>query len=158
MIFVGEGKAEKAFLLHLKSIYSVDTLKVTIKSAGGKGPSNVISDAISTLQSTGYDTASALLDTDILWPIGKVKEAKQCGIELIGSTPCLEGFLLEIINQKKRHNCTSDECKKLLHKKLSGKETEKESYQKLFTKEVLDNARLRVENLDILIKLLLNEK
>lgn len=158
MIFIGEGKAEKAFLLYLRSIYSINTLKVTIKAAGGKGPSNVIGDAIAISKIGDYDEISVLLDTDIEWPAHKIKEAKERGIELVASTPCLEGLLLDILNQKTRYKCKSDECKKLLHGQLTGKETEKDSYHKLFTKEVLDNARGRVKSLDTLIKLLCDNK
>ena len=158
MLFIGEGKAEKAFLLHLKSLYSVSNLKISVKSAGGKGPSNVIGDAISNFKHLGCDKASALLDTDIEWPQGKVREANKLHIELIGSTPCLEGFLLEILDLKKPNPCTSKACKKLLHPQLNGKETEKESYKALFTKVTLDEARNRVTNLDVIIKLLCNVK
>lgn len=156
MLFVGEGKAEKAFLLHLRSLYSVSTLKVLVKSAGGKGPDNVIVDTISSFKNLGCDKASALLDTDIKWPKGKVKEAEQLRIKLIGSAPCLEGFLLDILDQKKPNPCTNNACKALVHPQLDGKETEKESYKKLFTKAILDEAQNRVDNLDVIIKLLCN--
>jgi hypothetical protein len=68
MVFVGEGEAEKAFLQHLKSLYGVGSLKVSPKSAGGKGPDNVINDAIGTLENSKCDTVAVLLDTDIPWP------------------------------------------------------------------------------------------
>jgi hypothetical protein len=93
-----------------------------------------------------------LLDTDIDWPKTKVKEAKQKRITLIGSTPCLEGLLLKILGKKVP--VLSDECKKSLHPLLCGKETDKRSYEKLFTKEVLDTVRDEIEELDTLIKLI----
>lgn len=158
MLFVGEGKAEKAFLLHLKSLYSDSSLKVSTKDAGGKGPSNVIGDAISSYRHSGFDRVSVLLDTDIKWPVGKTKEASQLSIKLIGSNPCLEGFLLEILDQRKPNPCTNKACKNLIHPQLSGKETDKESYKNLFTKVILDDARNRVDNLDLIIKLLCNIK
>lgn len=123
MVFVGEGEAEKAFLLHIKSLYGVGSLKLTIKSAGGKGPDNVINDAISTLENSKCDRVAVLLDTDLPWPSKLVKEAKALDIELIDSTPCLEGLLLTVLGQ--RHSTPSDNktCKKSLHPQLAGKET-----------------------------------
>ncbi|CAK1834140.1 hypothetical protein [Vibrio crassostreae] len=152
LIFVGEGEAEKAFLLHLKSIYGTGNPKVTPKSAGGKGPNNVIGDALGTLASSGCTRVAALLDTDLKWPVGLTKEAARNKIPLIGSTPCLEGFLLDILGIKK--TTTNKGCKQILHPMLDGKETCKMSYSKLFTKDVLDEARQRVEELDKMIKII----
>lgn len=150
LIFVGEGEAEKAFLLHLKSIYGTGNPRVTPKSAGGKGPNNVIGDAISTLAHSGCSKVAAMLDTDLDWPVGLVKKAKQKKIPLIGSEPCLEGLLLDILQVKKPK--TSKECKKVLHPMLDGRETCKDSYSKLFSKDVLDEARKNVVSLNQLIE------
>ncbi|MFA0000783.1 hypothetical protein AB4428_20970 [Vibrio lentus] len=152
LIFVGEGEAEKAFLLHLKSIYGVGNPKVTPKSAGGKGPNNVIGDALGTLACSGCSKVAALLDTDLPWPVGLAKTAKQKKIPLIGSTPCLEGLLLDILGIKKP--ASSSACKKLLHPKLSGRETCKESYAEAFSEEVLNQARTKVVELDSIINII----
>lgn len=154
LVIVGEGPTEVAFINHIKSIYGVGNPKVTAKSAGGKGPSNVIGDAIATLRSSGCDRVASLLDTDIPWPNSKTKEAKSKRIILIGSIPCIEGLLLDILSQAKPTPCNNKTCKDAVHPQLDGRETERLSYQKIFTKGLLDLARLRVCELDDLIKLI----
>lgn len=152
LVFVGEGEAEKAFLLYLKSLYSVGNPRVTPKSAGGKGPNNVIGDAIGTLASSGCTKVAALLDTDLPWPVELKKQAAVKKIPLIGSEPCLEGLLLDILKINKP--AQSAKCKERMHPMLSGRETCKESYSKRFTKDVLDNARQHVPALDQIINIM----
>lgn len=154
MTFIGEGFAEKAFILHLRSIYGSGKLKVTPKSAGGKGPDNVISDALGTLANTRCDYVVALLDTDLDWPVHLANEAAAKNIVLIGSTPCLEGLLLKTLGKKMPKPPLSGACKKKLHPLLSGKETCKESYEELFTKEVLDRASQKVPEVERMIALI----
>jgi hypothetical protein len=154
MIFVGEGEAEKAFISHLRSLYCVGGLRVTPKSAGGKGPNNVLNDAICTLTKTGCDFVATLLDTDIPWPPELVKEANAKGVHVIGSKPCLEGLLLKILGKSLPRPATSDACKKRMHSLLSGKETDKSSYEELFTKSVLDESAKKVPELKLMIDLL----
>lgn len=154
MVFVGEGEAEKAFLQHIKSIYGVGSLKLSIKSAGGKGPDNVLNDAISTLENCKCDKVAVLLDTDLPWPPKLRKIAQKLDIELIGSKPCLEGLLLTILGQPHPTPSNNKTCKQKLHPKLTGKETLKESYQKAFSKNVLDQACKSVEPLKRVIQLI----
>ncbi|EIO4085915.1 TPA: RloB domain-containing protein [Vibrio parahaemolyticus] len=152
LLIVGEGEAEKAFLLHLKSIYGVGDPKVSIKSAGGKGPKNVITEAITSKDANGYDLAAVFLDTDLTWPASMVKKAKGKKITLIGSSPCLEGLLLDVIGTQRPTPNSSKECKRKLHGLLKGKETARETYEELFTKDVLD--KTNVEQIKTLIKLI----
>lgn len=154
LLLVGEGEAEKAFIQHLNSLYGTGKIKIKIKSAGGKGPNNVINDTINTQSYDGYDRAASLLDTDIPWPAALVKRAHQLKIELIGSEPCLEGFLLKILQQPLPSPLENNTCKKKLHPQLCGKETEKESYQVLFTKQLLDERAKTVKELKSLIDLI----
>ncbi|MAA72665.1 MAG: hypothetical protein CMI29_06965 [Opitutae bacterium] len=155
LIIVGEGQAEVAFINHVKSLYGVGNPKVKAKSAGGKGPSNVIGDAIGTLNCSGCDRVVSLLDTDIEWPKVKVKEAKKREIILIGSDPCLEGLLLRIL--EKRVPPQSIDCKREMHPLLDGRETDKKSYAQLFSRVTLDSVRDKIEELDLLIKIISGE-
>lgn len=156
-IIVGEGSAEKAFLLHLKSIYADGSKTIKIKSAGGKGPNNVINDAIGEYKaSSGAVLVAAFLDTDLKWPVTAVKEAKAKGIELIGSEPCLEGLLLTILGKKHPIPPTNANLKKAVHPLLDNKPTDKASYQKGFGQVVLDKAKPRVKELETLINLMTN--
>ncbi|MFA0412286.1 RloB domain-containing protein [Vibrio renipiscarius] len=154
LLIVGEGEAEKAFLQYLRSLYATGNPKVSIKSAGGKGPKNVITEAISTKDATGYDSAVTLLDTDLLWPRQLVKKAEGKKIVLIGSEPCFEGFLLDILNEARPTPNESCFCKKKMHGLLNGKETEKETYAALFPKDLLDQRKDKLEQLKILINLI----
>ncbi|MEZ9296859.1 RloB domain-containing protein [Vibrio cyclitrophicus] len=154
LLIVGEGEAEKAFIQYLRSIYATGNPKVSIKSAGGKGPKNVITEAISTKDATGYDYAVALLDTDLPWPRQLVRKAEGKKIILIGSDPCLEGFLLDILDEPRPTPNESSFCKKKLHGMLNGKETEKETYEPLFPKELLDKKQGELKGLRTLIELI----
>ena len=156
LIFVGEGEADKAFLSHLRSIYGTGNLRVSPKSAGGKGPENVIRDTISSLENSGYSYAAALLDTDLKWPRNLVQEAKNKNIPLFGSSPCIEGFLLDILQKKKPRS--SKECKKVLHPMLKGRETCSQSYKELFNETTLEAARKNIQQLDSIIRLIQGEK
>ncbi|EMP5259695.1 RloB domain-containing protein [Klebsiella pneumoniae] len=137
LLLVGEGHAEKAFLSHLKSLFSNGSFKVSIVTAGGKGPEHVMSHAISCKRCDGYDFVIVLLDTDIVWPKENIRKATSAGINLIGSDPCLEGLLLDVLGRKK--GTTNQSCKDLLHPLLNGPCTERDSYATLFTADVLDS-------------------
>ena len=157
LLLVGEGETEKAFLQHLYTLYSTGALKIKIKSAGGKGPKNVINDAIGTLKNTDYDTTAVLLDTDLAWPPALVKAATSQRIKLLGANPCLEGLLLSILKHKKPTPCNNQTCKKTLHPLLSGKATDKASYTLLFNKDLLDKAVDYCHELKILVALIKGE-
>ena len=153
-MFVGEGEAEQAFLSHLRSLYGTGNPKVTVKSAGGKGPNNILNEAVSTKDATGYDSAAVLMDTDLDWSTALKKRAKANKIELIGASPCLEGLLLDILGVKHPNPSSNATCKAKLHPMLDGKETDKSSYGKIFTKDLLQNARKKVQELNDIIQLI----
>ncbi|WP_071842492.1 RloB domain-containing protein [Dickeya fangzhongdai] len=139
LLLVGEGYAEKAFLSHLKSLFSNGKFKVSIVTAGGKGPEHVINHAISCKKCDGYDFVIVLLDTDLVWPKTYVQRAMKAGINLIGSEPCLEGLLLDILGKKRPES--NGGCKEILHPLLNGSCTDRDSYSELFTSEILDNCQ-----------------
>lgn len=154
-VIVGEGSAEKAFISHIKSLYADGTRTVRVKSAGGKGPNNVIGDAIGEHRAAGGNVlVAALLDTDLKWPKGIVAQANQKGIILIDSVPCLEGLLLTILGQRHPHPATNANLKNVVHPMLNNAPTDKASYQASFDKGTLDNARTTVPQLDSLIRLM----
>ncbi len=150
---VGEGLAEKAFINYLKSMYNKDNYRVTAKSAGGKGPSNVIKDTIGTYRAISYDRMSALLDTDIPWPKTVVEEAEGLGIELFASKPCLESTLADILGVKKPQQPTNKQLKALIHPLLNGSPTCKNSYG-VISKAQLEAARKNNSDLDKLLSFL----
>lgn len=139
LIIVGEGPHDKAFLNHMKDIYDSRTSgqKVTVNSADGGSPGDIIDTVIRKHRHTDFDKRYVLLDSDV--PIDQRDRAKarKHMIELVESTPlCLEGMLLEILGQ--RAGVTNNACKMALHPQLAGKPTDPKAYGVLFPHPVLD--------------------
>jgi len=99
VLLVGEGKTEVVFLSHLKSLYiqRENGIKLTIKNARGKGPEYIVDFAIRQRNNAAYDRVAVLLDTDLVWSDAVKKRARKNRLTLLGSNPCVEGFLLEIL-------------------------------------------------------------
>ncbi len=139
LIIVGEGAHEEAFLRHMASLYDgrETNQKITIKSADGGSPGDIIHSAIKNRHSK-YDRKYVLMDSDVKIPEKDIQTSKKNKVEIICSKPiCLEGMLLDILDQK--IPSTAQACKSSLHPKLDGLPTDKNSYSKLFDKHVLDN-------------------
>lgn len=143
LLLVGEGEAEKAFLTHLRDIYvpqdRVENPRVTVKAAYGGSPKDVLIKAADYAEQAHYNSKILLFDTDINWPNNIRKMAK--GFTVFGSSPCLEGLLLSILNKTPPSN--SDDCKAEMKKILEGNLTNSSSYSKGFSKDVLDLARTK---------------
>ena len=153
LLAMGEGKADAAFLAHLRRLYCTDGkgVNVTIRNANGKGPGNVIATAIGAMRIASYDKKLCLLDTDLDWTAENKKDAKRKKIELIGSTPCLEGLLLLIL--QKTVPATSDECKRDLKILTSKSMYEPDDYLELFTFVQLLIARSKIADLNRMLYL-----
>lgn len=151
LLVVGEGDSEEAFLRHLRHLYCSGGAGVTviIRNAHGKGPENVISHAAGLIRNASFDQRVALLDTDIRWSDQVKKKARKSGIEMIGSTPCLEGLLLSIIG--KQPPAGSADCKRAIQQLLNINLTEWEAYAAHFPRAVLDSARKTLHELDKLL-------
>ncbi len=151
VLIVGEGLTEEAFLGHLKSLYITRGCGVGLKirNAHGKGPEHVVDFTIRQCNNIAYDRVVALLDTDDPWSDKVVKRARQKKIELIGSTPCIEGLLLRILNQPAPEQ--SADCKQRITNSINGKLTNPGSYNGLFTQEVLEARRVQISELDDLL-------
>jgi len=140
LIIVGEGACEKAFLGHLKQLFSNNTnQKVKIDSADGGSPYDIVNTTVKKTKHIAYDKKYILIDSDIAIDEKTKKLAKENNIQIIESIPlCLEGMLLDVLGQKVP--ITSIQCKNLLYPQLSGSPTDKESYQVLFGKNILENS------------------
>lgn len=151
LLIVGEGDCEVAFLQYLRSIYCCHSagVNVTIRNAQGGGPDSVINHVVRQLRLGNYDHQIALLDTDIVWSPRLLKIARQNKIEMIGSTPCLEGLLLSILN--KPLPTKSSVCKKNLQSFCKADMTEWRHYESHFPKEVFQKARQILTELDQLL-------
>lgn len=152
LLVVGEGDSEEAFLKHLRDLYCAggDGVAVTVRNAHGKGPENVVDHAIRQARIYRYDAQVALLDTDIHWTDRLKKDARRAGIDMVGSSPCLEGLLLSILGERPPER--SDACKKRIKRLLDLDLTERGSYGAHFSREVLESARSNLPDLDRLLR------
>lgn len=152
LLVVGEGDSEVAFLKHLKTLYCSGHLGVsaTINNAHGKGPFNVIDHTARQARTYGYDRRVALLDTDIAWTDKLKKDARKSRIEMVGSSPCLEGLLLSILGMNPPE--LSLECKRSIKQAIGVDLTDRLSYTEHFSKTVLEAARQRIAELDRLLQ------
>lgn len=153
LLVVGEGDSEVAFLTHLRQLYCSDGAGVSVKvhNAHGLGPENVINTAITLNRMGGFDRVAALLDTDLPWTAATQKAAQKARVQLVGSTPCLEGMLLCILGQRVPEH--SEACKRSLYERLGHKLTERDNFQAAFGRVVLNDARVRVRALNELLDL-----
>ena len=153
LLAVGEGKADVAFLKHLRRLYCIDGkgTRVTIKDAHGKGPGNVISTAVGALRIAAYDKRLCLLDTDLDWTNQNKHEAKKHKIILVGSKPCLEGLLLQIL--KKPVPNKSLDCKHQLRSITLKDMLQAEDFEQFFHYQTLQSARMSHSELHHLITL-----
>lgn len=139
LIVVGEGPHDRAFLNHMKSLYdSRETgQKVTINSADGGSPGDIIDTVIRKNRHTNFDKRYILLDSDVPIIQQDRDKARRNKIELVESTPhCLEGMLLDILGEPVPAN--SNACKAAMHPKLAGEPTDPKAYSVLFTQQVLN--------------------
>ncbi|MBA3988869.1 MAG: hypothetical protein C0463_07035 [Idiomarina sp.] len=140
---MGEGPAEKAFVNHLKGMYSRDTgQKVTVEAGDGGSPSTMVKNLIRKHSHADFDRRFLMIDEDIPVPESVHARAKQAKIEIILSTPvCLEGMLLEVLSQRVAEGSSASDCKALLHPQLSGSPTRSQSYRELFPEPVINQSR-----------------
>ena len=160
LLFFGEGFCEEIFLKYLKFLYHPQDCGVSIKIKSGKGgdPRNIVLDASKI--PGDYDWRVVVLDDD------KTKEemvsartaAKAKGIKLIENKPCLEALFLKILDKnpvgKKSSWCKAEFELKYLDKKKRG---DLEDYPKIFPKKLLEIKKLKIEELNQLIKLMENK-
>ena len=150
LLLIGEGKTERIFLKHLKSLYIFRDCGVaaTIQSADGGGPEHIVDYTITQSHLKGFDRILVLLDTDISIEVDTRNKARKHNIELVESTPCFEGLLLDILNQGVPPKNT--DCKKQCKQHFTKPLTKIESYKNL-TKKLLEQRRGDVPPLDKLL-------
>ena len=155
VLLVGEGATELAFLKHIKSLYISRGCGVsaTAKNAHGKGPDHVVDYAIRQCRNADYDRIAALLDTDLEMSEAVRRRARAKKIQIIGSTPCIEGLLLKILGE--HVPATSEQCKARMGRTLPARLTYPDDYQANFPREFLDGRRGEVPELGRLLDCLL---
>ena len=149
-----EGKADQALIAYLRATYTAGrpgAPHVKPKQAGGKGSNNVIDTLLGEAKCSQPDKLVALLDGDAPPSTVKRREAERKNVGLIVLSPCLEGLLLKILGQPVPGS--SQECKDRLKPIDSREPFESGFYAKNFPKNLLDQARSRVAELDALLVL-----
>jgi len=157
ILIVGEGHTEKAFLRYTKELYILRNMNISVNVECGSGgsPRNVVEKAIRLCGSRGYDKCFVLLDADI--PLNADKKLlsrmkRKPKIEFLKSTPCIEGVFLAILGHGE--NMASEKCKSTFESRYlaSDKKTDKRSYERLFSREVLDEKRKVVGELNSILR------
>lgn len=158
ILIFGEGLGEEMFLKHLRRIYSRDSgTQIKIQKGKGGTSDRVVIDADKT---PGYfDKKIVIIDND------KAKsemerarrEAKNRAVSLLENTPCLEFILLSILeNEQKLREKKSNWYKKEFEAKYIIKKKRGDSieYEKLFSKFLLEERRLKISDLNRLISIM----
>ncbi|MDM8348284.1 hypothetical protein P8H27_05170 [Pseudomonas sp. sp1636] len=141
LLVVGEGPDDKAFISHMKQLYCPRGCGVSVKvqAQDGGSPGNIISNAIRSYRNTEYNRRILLLDADLPPSDAEYKRAAVAGYTVILWRPqCLEGALLEALDEPVQAHETSQQLKQRLHPRLDGRHTEPAAYAELFTRPVLD--------------------
>jgi hypothetical protein len=162
ILFYGEGSTEEVFLKHLRKNYSRNSgVAVTIKNGQGGTADRIIKRAIS-CNPAGFDKKIAWLDNDKSKK--EMEKARKLAMDfeilLIENQPCLEAFLLGILNNGKvQQNQSSVFYKKLFEKEYicKKKRCNSEEYDKIFSKKVFNSARKKVKELDLIIRIMEGE-
>ncbi|MFC1546407.1 RloB domain-containing protein, partial [bacterium] len=157
VLIVGEGPTEKAFLRYLKELYITRDMDVSLKveCASGGSPRNVVEKTIRLCGSRGYDKCFVLIDADVSFNGDKKlvsRMNKKPKIKILKASPCIEGLFLLILNHKE--SLTSEKCKSLFESKYlaSDKKTDWRSYERIFTKQMLDDNRKTINELNVILK------
>ncbi|KQC14624.1 MAG: hypothetical protein APR63_13785 [Desulfuromonas sp. SDB] len=157
VLIVGEGSTEKAFLRYVKEIYITREMDISVKIECGAGgsPRNIVEKAIRLCGSRSYDKCFVLIDTDIPLNVDKkllTRMKRKPKIEILKSIPCIEGLFLAILEITGYNS--SDQCKRIFESTFlsSDKKTDKRYYGKLFPKEVLDQKRTQINELNNILK------
>jgi hypothetical protein len=138
VLIVGEGASDEAFLKHLKSLYISRTSGVRVKiiNAQGGSPDNIVAYTARQIQNVSFNRTIVVMDTDVPWEQKTLNKAKRHKIKLIGSKPCIEGLMLEVLGNPVPDS--SYDCKQQMQSLLTGNLTDPSSYQALFTNELID--------------------
>ncbi|HBI17100.1 MAG: hypothetical protein UR60_C0021G0020 [Candidatus Moranbacteria bacterium GW2011_GWF2_34_56] len=163
ILFYGEGADEDVFLRYLNTIYGKHNinLRIKIKNGSGGAPDMVVKKAINYYGD--FDARVVIIDTDR--PKIEIeaarKMAKDSGVFLIENNPCLEALLLRILNVGKIiKNKKSEYYKKEFEKGhiCERKRCNVDEYKKIFPKNILDNKRKEIEELNKIIGFMESKK
>lgn len=152
ILMVAEGDSDAVFLDHLRRLYVTRGCGTStkVRNAHGCGPKHIVEFAIRQTNNANYDRVVTFLDTDIEWTDPVRGLARRKRILMLGSTPCLEGLLLKILDIDVPGNCR--DCKRLISDVLNGSSlSDPSTYQRHFDFDLLERKRREIEELEDLI-------
>lgn len=155
VLLVGEGDSEVAFLQHLKALYVTRGcgVAVTIKNARGKGAAHVVDVAVRQSRNAAFDLKAALLDTDTDWNDKTRATARKAKVQVVAADPCLEALLLTA-HEHPVQGKTAANLKQEFSARFGAAALEPRVYERHFSQEVMEKARLRSPELEQLLSLL----
>lgn len=148
----GEGCEDKAFLKHLKSLYSRESeFYVKISCGSGGSPLDVVESAI---RKSKADEIFVIVDRDKpeKESVDARYKANLSNIDLIEVESCMESMLIEIIEGKRKHNGSKAHFESKYIDARKRRDTE--AYAKKFPKILLEKQRHNIEELDKIIKII----
>ena len=160
VLIVGEGPTEKAFLQYLKDQYITREMDIAVQVECGSGgsPISVVEKAVRLKGSRAYDKCFVLVDADLPFEPDEELEKRmrrKPHIEMLNATPCIEGLLLAILDSNfSQQATTSVESKRVFETKHlpEDKKTDKRSYERIFSRQVIEERRSEVLELDAILK------
>jgi len=148
-LIVVEGETEEVFLKHLKTHFGKDSgSRITVKSPPGN------SDAV--LKATldrfvAFDRRVAIYDEDRPPQEKHLETARRKMIQILTCSPCIEGLLLEILEEKPPSS--SAECKSRLKQRLGQSLTNQQTYERHFPPALLTSLSEQLPTLRALLDL-----
>ena len=149
-----EGAEDKAFFDCIKALYLRDGYSIDIKRGAGGYQVHLVEEAIRRGDIYGGKYIAIDGDRDAT----EMKEAQQLAVRhnlvMLRTAPCLERLLINILEPAKRTaSWSSSKCKKYFESRYisAGKRTNMRTYAAIFTKDILDEARIRLPELDEII-------
>ena len=157
VLLVGEGYAEVAFIEHLKALYVSRGcgISLTVKNARGKVALYVVEVEILQSKNADFDVKAAFLDTDIDtgWGDKTRSTARKAKVQIVPCIPCLEAMLLALRGDVQEGLSTAY-YKRSFENKFGKPADVASLYGVHFSKDFLDNARIKSPQLESLLALL----
>lgn len=157
ILIVCEGKIDRAFLIHLQSLFQSRTnnLQITVRQRkiGGGSPYDIVLYAMRTRRA--FSCRIALFDTDR--PKNEIQKAEQLAreneIHTLKVDVCLEKLLLQILGHRIRNYHSCEQYKKQFHKHYipATKMQKSQEYKAMFPRPLLQKQRRNIPLLNTII-------
>lgn len=151
-----EGAHDLAFLRHLINIYTqAGKTNTKFRSKQGKGGS--ADSLLNEVQNMPGAFDRKIVKTDRDRDANEIRKAEilasKLNVIVAWSNPCIEALLLSIIDGKNYSRYKSKTCKDLFERNHipTNKRTDSRAYEKKYTIELLESAKNRLPELEIII-------